>query len=170
MLLISCSSQDEEAENRGLDQVSKDWIILSVPSSWQEISPASLPIPNAGEVVFASESTQERGGYFNNLVVLKEENDNSSSSESLVKENISFLKQNMRSFSLLEEKNISFTDGWTGIILLFSGKYNVQTPEVIYLQTARSCPNWDFLLTLSIWEKQESYEQYEYILQTLSCS
>jgi len=61
--------------------------------------------------VFASESTQERGGYFNNLVVLKEENDNSSSSESLVKENISFLKQNMRSFSLLEEKNISFTDG-----------------------------------------------------------
>lgn len=169
VLLLSSCFWNDEIEDRGLIETTKEWFSLSVPNSWEEISASSLPLPNAWAVVFASQSSQERNGYFNNLVILKEENTGTSSSETLVKSNISFLKQNMRTFSLLEEKNISFLDGDTWIILLFSGKYNLQTPEVVYLQTARSCPEWDFFMTLSIWAKQESYEQYEYLLQTLSC-
>lgn len=169
ILFLSSCFWSDETEDRGLIEESVAGLSLSVPNSWEQVSSSSLPLPNAGEIVFASQSRQEKSWYFNNLVILKEENTNAISSQALIKNNMSFLKQNMRSFSLISEKNISFLDEEAGSILIFSGRYNLQTPEVVYLQTARSCPEWNFLLTLSIWEKLENYEQYEYILQTLTC-
>lgn len=82
---------------------------------------------------------------------------------------MSFLQQNMLSFALKSEKSITFSDESQGTLILFSGRYNTQTPSVNYLQTARNCGGTNYFITLSLAEDLESYSPYEYILQSLSC-
>lgn len=168
IFMTSCSGA-ESAEERGLIMTSWEWFTIQRPENWKEIAQTTLPLPKSWELVFALASEQEKNNYINNLVVLRSEWKSSSSSSALVKSNISFLQQNMTNFSLISEKNISFLDESQGTIIIFSGRYNTQTPKAFYLQTARNCWENNFFVTLSIAEELESYEAYAYILQSLSC-
>lgn len=79
------------------------------------------------------------------------------------------LKSNLESYALLEEQDFSFDDGEASILLTFLGKYNSQTPEITYLQTARACGTKNYFLTLSLAEKLEDYSRYAALLKTFSC-
>lgn len=171
LLLTSCLWIGWESnEERGLALKEQEGFSLLVPSTWAEISENDLPLPKSGEIVFAYASPTQRQGYINNIMILSSENKGSESSAALMKSNASFLGQSLEDFTLMEEKDISFADDDTGRLVKFYGKYNTSTPEIVYLQTAKSCGEQSYFMTLSLAEKLESYDRYEYLLQSFECN
>ncbi len=158
-----------EPSDRGLVEVSGEGFSLEVPANWQELWTDTLPIPKSWELVYALASWEERNAYLNNLIVLKSTDENISSSNALVWKSIGFLEQNMLNFTLISEEDISFLDEESWKLITFSARYNSQTPQAYYLQTARNCGSENFFITLSLTEELESYAPYEYILRTLDC-
>ena len=157
-------------EEIGLQEKSWDGFSIAVPSDWEEVAPENLPLPNEWELVYAVASQQERNGYINNLVILRWVEETTTSSTWIVRSSMSFLQQNIANFNLLDEANIIFPDESAGLVITFSGQYNVRTPKVTYIQTARNCGDQSYIATISVWEQLESYEQYEYILESFNCS
>ncbi len=167
--LISCSWGDDSPTDRGLTEIWWEWFSLEAPADWTTIDSNDLPLPKSGDLVLALSSAEEKMNYLNNLVVLRSESTSSTTSSALVKSNIGFLEQNMANFDLISEQDISFLDESKGTLILFSWRYNSQTPRAFYLQTAQNCGDKNFFLTLSLAQELESYSPYEYILKTLSC-
>jgi hypothetical protein len=87
-----------------------------------------------------------------------------------MKSSLRSLQTTTVNFSLIEEKTVAFADEQSGSILTYSAKYNDATPEAIYIQTARVCGENNYHLTLSLAEQLDSYDRYEYILQTFRCN
>ena len=166
--LISCFGGSADTE-RGLVIQETEAFQIKVPSTWSQISAADLPLPKSWEIEFAYASPTQRQGYMNNIIVLSSENKQKESSQGLMKSNAHFLNQNLESFTLAEEKAITYTDGDAGLLVRFTGKYNTSTPEVVYLQTAKSCGDNSYYITLSLAEKLDSYERYEYLLKAFEC-
>lgn len=79
------------------------------------------------------------------------------------------LKASLEKFKLLSEKKITFADKTEGIVLNYTGKYSKNTPELTYIQTAKSCGESNYFLTISLAEKLESYKKYEYLFESFAC-
>jgi hypothetical protein len=102
-------------------------------------------------------------------VILETESISQETSVSLMKNSIQSLKNSIENFEILSEKTVTFWDNESGTILSYTWKYNDATPDAIYIQTVRICGDKNYHLTLSLTEELESYERYEYILQTFEC-
>lgn len=168
-LWLSSCFWGESIDETGLDRHSEEWFSLLVPESWKKINTEDLPSPQSGEIVFALASPEERQWYINNIVVLRSENTKQESSQSLMKNNASFLSWELEDFQNISEENIIFSDDSSWILLVFSGKYNKQTPELVYLQTARKCNDMSYFITLSLAEKFDNYDRYAYLLKSFEC-
>ncbi len=142
---------------------------MLVPENWRDIPSSEMPIPKSGEIVFLLSSWEERQWYRNNIVVLKSKNTKNESSLSLMKNNVNFLSNSLENFQIITEENINFQDDQAWILLTFTWKYNKQTPEIVYLQTARSCKDTSYFITLSLAEKLKSYDRYAYLLKSFKC-
>lgn len=147
----------------------KEGFSLSVPNTWKTIPLEDVPVPKTGEVVYAVASTETRQGYLNNIVIIKAGNALDESSKALMKSSAQILDNSLQSFAVKKEEDFLFADGESSILLTFLGKYNSQTPEVTYLQTARSCGKVSYFLTLSLAEQLEDYSRYAELLQTFEC-
>lgn len=166
---IGEEAQVEEDVNAGLIQQEIQGIDISTPSAWKIVPVSTLPVPKSGEIVFASSSTEQRQWYLNNIVILKSPNALSESSKSLMKNNVNFLNMSLESFNLKSEKEIIFNDEENWLLLTFEGKYNSETPQITYLQTARSCGDNAYYITLSLAEQLPDYDRYADILKTFAC-
>lgn len=173
-LLYSCWSTDilswDTNTTTGLVVEELENISLSIPENWKKIPESTLPIPKSGKVVFAVSSSEQREWYLNNIIILETDNTLWESSQSLMKNSANFLDMSLATFTLSKEENITFADKEEWILLTFEWKYNSETPQVTYLQTARSCGDKSYFLTLSLAEKLEDYSRYAYILKTFSCN
>lgn len=143
---------------------------IQIPESWGAVSQADIPTPKSWEVALAYSSNSERQGYLNNIVVLSTPSKSSETSDSLMKNSIQSLQNDIENFKIIEEKTVSFLDSSSWIIVSYSGKYNTTTPQATYIQTARICWDNNYYLTLSLTENLENYDRYEYILQTFTCN
>lgn len=169
-VLSSCFSWDETDENTWLILKDLGEFSLLVPNSWEEVNANKLPVPKKWELVYSIVSKQEKQGYKNNIIILKAENKLDESSQELMKNNINFLKTTLQSFTLKQEENILFQDQEKGTLITFSWQYSKQTPEVVYLQTARACGEMSYFLTLSLAEKLDDYSRYAHLLKSFSCT
>lgn len=79
------------------------------------------------------------------------------------------LKSQLNSFNLLEESKIHFSDNDAWNILVYKAKYSKNTPELVYIQTAKSCGEKNYFLTLSLAETLEDYNKYKALLQSFIC-
>jgi len=168
-LLTSCSGGTETTDETGLVIKGTDIFSIKLPETWKEVTWESLPLPKNGQVEFAYASPQERQGYLNNIVILSSKNALSESSTQLMWHNAKLLNESLQDFTIIEEKKQEFLDGEEGIFLSFYGKYNTITPELTYIQTAKSCGDMSYFITVSLAEKLETYEKYEYLLQSFEC-
>lgn len=170
LLLSSCFGWGEESvDETGLVELSFTGFTIKLPNSWNEVSEGELPVPKTGNLELAYASSQERQGYINNIIILSSKNSLGEDDSALMKNNENFLKSSLKTFSLLEEKSLEFADGVTWTLLSFRGRYNTDTPETTYIQTARACGDMAYFMTLSLAEVLESYERYEYLLQSFEC-
>lgn len=147
----------------------EDFSIL-IPSSWQEVGLSDTPIPKTWELALVYKSNNERQWYFNNIVVLKLEKSKQASSVSLMEESLQSLQTQIDNFSVISKQTLLSSDEQEWLFLTYRGKYNVSTPELTYVQTARSCSEADYYLTISLNEILDDYERYTQILQTFRCS
>lgn len=162
-------SGESQANPTGLVLQEKEGFSLQIPANWKTLSLGDIPTPKTGEVVFAVSSPEQRQGYINNIIILKAPNSLKESSQGLMKNAGNFLDTNLESYTLKDEKTLEFTDGEQSVLHTFLWKYNRQTPEIIYLQTARSCGAFNYFLTLSVAEQLENYDRYAEILKTFEC-
>lgn len=168
-LLWSCFWIGEDDQNAGLSLKQTETFSMSVPWVWREVSPSDIPNPRTGKLVFAYSSPTERQWYFNNLVVLEAANSLWESSLSLMQNTKVWLEASLDAFYIIEEENISFADESQWLLLIYDAKYNVSTPKLTYLQTARACGDTNYFMTISLAEKLENYDRYETLLSTFSC-
>lgn len=143
---------------------------IQIPESWWAIREDDIPTPKSWSVVLAYSSASERQWYLNNIVVLSAPSLSKETSSSLMKSSVQSLQKNIENFKIIEEKTVSFVDEQSWTIVSYSGKYNDTTPLTTYIQTARVCGDNNYYLTISLAETLESYERYEYILQTFQCN
>lgn len=150
----------------------QDWgeFSIQIPESWVLIGENDIPTPKSWSVALAFSSSSERQWYLNNIVILTTPSLSKASSSSLMKNSIQSLQKNIENFKIIEEKEVIFVDEQSGTIVSYTGKYNDTTPVTTYIQTARVCWNNNYYLTISLAESLESYDRYEYILQTFRCN
>jgi len=159
----------ESVDETGLAQVETESFSIKLPNTWDAIAANELPLPKSGDIVLAYASPEERQWYINNIVVLADENHQNESSVWLMNNSANFLKWGLKGFTLIEQKNINFHDEEIWTVLSFRGRYNPNTPELTYIQTARSCWDMSYFLTVSLAEQLETYDKYEYLLQSFRC-
>lgn len=169
LLLSSCFWGNTDTKNGLILHDREDFSIL-IPDSWQQLDSSDIPTPKSWEVELAYSSQSERQWYLNNIVVIKSPLIWEKTNQSLIKSSLVYLEKNIKNFSLISEKNLTFPDESTWTIITYSGRYNSSTPEAVYIQSAKICSDSIYNLTLSLAEKIESYERYEYILQTFRCN
>jgi len=170
LILVSCgSSQEEEALSNGLVETQKVNFSMMSPENWRELGESELSKPRVWSVALALASSSQKENYINNLIVLEVENLLNESSVWLMENTKKWLETSLVTFKNLEEKTINFADNESGTLISYRGKYSNSTPELTYLQTARSCGENAYVLTVSLAEKLESYERYEYLLSTFKC-
>jgi len=147
-----------------------EWFSLSAPVNWNTVGKDEFPTPKVWSVALAIASDSEKEGYINNLMVLEIEKTLGESSKWLMQSTRVWLKASLKKFSVIEEKDITFTDGDDSTILTYKGQYSNGTPELTYLQTARNCWEKSYFLTLSLAEETNSLEKYEYLMSTFECA
>lgn len=154
---------------RGLTSIETDEFRIELPENWIESSQAKSIIPNSWTIALIYESQESTLNFKNNIVIVSWEKKVDESSQALLKNTVEILKNNMTSFTPIKDETLEFSDGEKGQLLIFQGRYNTQTPELVYLQTARSCGDVNYYLTFSLGEVRTDYSSYEYILQSFSC-
>lgn len=171
LFLSSCFGFFEEDEtSASLILNDNEEFSILVPNTWWEISNNDLPVPKSWETVLALKSQWEREWYYNNLVILKAENTWDTNSLSLMQSTESMLRNSLDEFKLTAKNNFTFPDEDVWVMLVFSWKYNSNTPTTQYIQTAKICDDTSYFMTISVWEILESYARYEEILQTFRCN
>lgn len=169
MLLSSCfSSQEENAPGTWLTLQDTPDFTISTPETWNTYN-SELPKPRSWELVLALASNTERQWYLNNIVILKTTNTLSESAQSLMKNTEVGLKANLNAYVKIEEKNMNFINWDSGTLLIYDAKYNTSTPKLTYIQTAQSCGDDNYYMTISLSQKPENYDRYEYLLSTFAC-
>lgn len=169
LLLLSGCFGSEESISEGLVEFSNDNFALSLPGTWKAIPKTDLPTPKVGEVVLAYSSLESRDDYTNNIVIIGEDNSMWENNHDLIRSLPSYFDETLQVFHRKEVSDIQFADNQSGTVLEFQGKYNNTTPLVTYLQTARSCGEKAYFLTISVAEQLESYDRYMYLLGTFEC-
>lgn len=154
----------------GLSLQDREGFSILVPWSWLEVKGEDLPKPKTGEIVLAHAWENQRQWYFNNIVVLQVEKSKDLDSSSLMQSSINSLRSQIEGFTILKENTVTFADNAPGLFLTYTGRYNANTPESFYIQTARSCESGDYYITISVWEVLDDYKRYEDILQTFRCN
>lgn len=168
LILFSCGSSDNQPIATGLSLQETEEFSISTPSTWIEISEDELVEPKSGEIVLAFKSPEQKQWYINNIVILKQEN-TSISAQAIIESWIQSLEKWIKWYELLSNNDIQFADNQSGKIITYTGKYSDTTPETIFIQTAAVCWETSYYMTISLTEKLESYDRYEYILQNFKC-
>ena len=172
IILSSCFSSWEslQGESVWLVPVEQEGFSMSLPINWQEVSEFELVTPSQWELVLAYRASEERNGYFNNIVVLKNQNRLRETSTSLMQNNINALKLSMQNFQVIAEDTLSFPGNTQWEVIVFEGQYGPQTPMLHYIQTARSCDEDSYFLTISVGSELWDYTRYYPLLESFRCN
>lgn len=166
--LISCSGGEESTSATGLIIQENEEFSIPTPSTWETIPESDLVTPKSWEVALAFRSPTPKQWYINNIVILKVAS-TTISAETIIDSGLQSLEKWIKWYDLISNKEITFADNQTGKIIIYTGKYSSDTPETVYIQSARVCGDTGYYMTISLTEKLENYDRYEYILQNFEC-
>jgi len=168
IILSSCFWWGDSVTSTGLTFQENESFSIPTPSAWIDIPQDELVIPKSGQIALAFRSPAQKQWYMNNIVILKQEN-TSISAQAIIESGIQSLEKWIKWYTLLSNREVEFADGQLWNIISYTGKYSADTPETVFIQSARVCWNDSYYMTISLTEQLESYERYEYILQSFEC-
>lgn len=169
-LLSSCFWWSVQEKTASLKQVQSDGFKMSVPALWDEITPRDIPSPSKWELSLGFISPDRREWYFNNLIVLGAENILRENSRQLMKGSESYLQGNLKSFVIQSRESINFVDGDEGETIVYTASYNDTLPDLVYIQSAKSCGDTAYFMTISVAERLADYNRYVELFRSASCS
>ena len=172
LLLSACfwTNQQSPSVDSWLELVERETFRIFLPVNWQQVPESELVAPSQWELVLWYRSIEARSGYFNNVVILRNENRLQESDISLMNNNINTLRLSLQSFDLIAEESIELDSSKEGKVIVFRGKYGTQTPETHYIQTAVSCGESSYFLTISVWDDLWDYTRYYPLLESFRCN
>jgi hypothetical protein len=115
-------------------------------------------------------STTVRNGFKNNILILSDSlNTFTTSKEFSILNNV-WASREYIDYLALSTDTITFADEEESIMYVFEAKYNLDTPKLKFLQTARVCDqNKWFLLTIAIPSSMKDITRYQDILSSFTC-
>ncbi len=158
---------EEQSDKRGLILHDTKDFSLFVPKTWTQVDENDITVPDGAVLSLALASSQERQGYLNNLVIISSPATQENTTD--IMNSSHFVNQKRNNFTLLSEHRTNFLDDLPADILIFRGRYNPDNPEITYIQTVKNCDDTKYFMTISVAEKLEDYERYEYVLRTFRC-
>lgn len=178
VFLTSCGSDENPETTNAQPQASiethtQENFSINIPSSWEVIGQKDdvLPNPNQGTIEMAAVSKKETAGFFNNILILSDELKTFTTSKDFSLLSNVGASSDYIEYEKIEAKQIQFTDGEESLMYVFEAKYNINTPKVKFIQTARICnAKTGYLLTIAIPTSITKTSQYEVLLQTFTCN
>ena len=153
-----------------LELIEQESFSIFLPVNWEQVPQVDLVDPSQWELMLWYRSLEVRWWYYNNIIIIRNENRLQETSISLMNNNINTLRLSLQSFDLIAEDRIDLWDEREGKIIVFRGKYGTQTPEAHYIQTAVSCDEMSYFITISVWEDLWDYTRYYPLLESFRCS
>ena len=153
-----------------LELVEREKFSIFLPLNWQEVHQWELVAPSQWELVLSYRAIEPRSWYYNNIIILQNQNRLQETDVALMNNNINTLRLSMQSFYLIDE--IELAQWWdiTRKVIVFRWRYGTQTPEAHYIQTAVSCGEKSFFITISVWPDLWDYTRYYPLLESFRCS
>lgn len=152
-----------------LELVESERFDIALPANWLTVRESELVTPSQWELVLAYRATESRWWYYNNIIIIENENKLRETDISLMNNNINTLRLSLQEFHLIAEDELMLHSWREGRVIVFSGKYGSQTPVANYIQTAISCGEASFFLTISVWSDLWDYTRYYPLLESFRC-
>lgn len=146
---------------------------ISIPTSWEVVSPDTITTPVTGKIELAVRSLVNKRGFMNNLVVLSDEVHTDATSAEYVRQNMLWASRNYLSMTMERDEQIQFSDKKdSSRLVTYHAKYNEITQERLFMQTARICGKKVYLITLGLDNDLTSidYDRYRPIFSNFTCS
>lgn len=152
-----------------LELIERESFSIFLPINWQEVHQSELVAPSQWELVLWYRAIEARAGYYNNIIILQNQNRLRETDVALMNNNINTLRLTMQSFHLIAEDDIVVSWDTKRSVIVFRGKYGPQTPEAHYIQTAVSCGEENYFITISVWPDLWDHTRYYPLLKSFRC-
>ena len=172
-VLISCGSWDEEDSWATLINYTWSGFSMSLPPNWDIIknTDSILPKPSFWKIELAVKSSSESSDkFFNNLLILRWKIEWQVSSKDYSVENNIWSKKGYTIYREISGEDFTFNDLEASKLFIFEAKYNLWTPSLKYLQTARVCSeNNAYLITIALSQSISDYTKYKDLIKDFKC-
>lgn len=176
LFLVSCGSSTPVVPV----VANPDWLVLQdksdfsikIPWNWEVVNNTGivLPKPNRWSIELAVASTILKSGFKNNLLILSDKLSTTTTSKEFSMLNNVWASRDYIDYTLLNSKDITFTDWDISALYIFEAKYNLDTVKLKFLQTAHICnATKAFFLTIAIPPSTIDTSNYEELLKTFTC-
>ncbi len=160
-----------KTENDNLKFYDWGWFSIKIPKKWEVLWDKSsiLPKPSTWKIELAVSSKLSSKDMYNSLVILSEDLEKNISSKNYSKSNNLSSRLDYFFYSEVSNSQISFWEEHNSNLYIFDAKYNIDTPEVKFLQVWAVCKNKGYILTLALPKTTKDTLKYEYMLSSFRC-
>lgn len=156
-ILVGCSLFPSSENNWGgvintetFTTITGSRFSLSIPKQWKAVSQNDLPAPTHGMVVWAYSATDISKAIVSNLIILREELTNIITSAKYTEVNRVQAQRQYIDYTHLSTTPIKFSDWDTADVTTFEARYNEKTPKALFVQTAKVCGVYVYLITMTL--------------------
>jgi hypothetical protein len=160
-LISACSLPGGQTENvpDGTVVFSGTGFSLRVPEDWTPPKSADMPTPVYGKIVYASLSPEVKYGFASTLLVIEDELKTPATSRKYSELNNAQTTKNYLEYTKIAEDALLFGDSDESKVYTFEARYNMSTPRLKFVQTAKVCGTKVYLLhaALSLDKETKNY-------------
>lgn len=175
LFLVSCGDETSEVievSTKWLTETSLNDFSISIPSSWEVINNIDtiLPKPREWNIELAVTSKEIKAWFSNNMLILSDTLKMFTTSKEFSMLNNVGASKDYLEYTKLDSKEIIFEDEEESLLYIFEAKYNMETPKLKFLQTARVCNQKKaFLFTIALSTEIKDTSKYEAFIKTFAC-
>lgn len=169
IFIASCGGSDSGRST--LEEKVLDDFTISLPASWPLVSKDSdgVPKPSSGQIALIASASEAQNGFANNMVILERKLSSITTSNEYALASKTWLEEEFYYYKEKESEDLEFLDEEVSNVSVFLAQYNIQTPMVYYIQSARVCWNKAFTITVAVEKSITDFSRYKALISTFSC-
>lgn len=144
------------------------WFSMQVPALWNVNTGVLLGSPKSGSLELALMSPDVRYGFSNDLIIMKDTLNGIITSAKYAELNAIQTKWNYLEYTKIQSDPIIFSDTDESRVSVFEAKYNLATPKLKFIQTAKVCGTSVYLIHFAI-ALDKSPDAYIALAKTFTC-
>lgn len=168
LLLTSCGTTTDSSLST--TPFAGEGFSIDTPKTWIAVNNGTLPLIKDGTIALALTSVEIVSGYSNNMHIIKEKLTEAITSKKYSIVNYAFSTGEYKEFVKLDEKTITYPDKDEANLYIFEAKYNINTPKMKFIQTAKVCGDTVYLITFGLGLTMGDTTKYEDLIKTFTCS